>query len=100
MPTLRLATSGATTDLSIKRAGAVHPFARIYYIKNPLTDIQKLVCTKNIKASAGRSTTCLAIQTYGIVIGFSSDKIPMRITEKIFDAKLPIKIAMDVYTEY
>ncbi len=54
----------------------------------------------NVNQTAGISTKCLAIQTYGIVIGLSSFKIVINTIEKMFDVKLPTSIAVAVYIEY
>ena len=40
------------------------------------------------------------MHTYGIVMGLSSPKIEIKNTEKIFEAKLPIKIAKAVSEPY
>ena len=53
-----------------------------------------------MKISAGMSMRCLAIHTYGIVMGLSSFKMLINTTENILEAKLPINIAIEVDIEY
>lgn len=43
---------------------------------------------------------CLDMHTYGIVIGFSSPKHEIRRTDIMFDAKLPIRMAIAVNEPY